>query len=175
MKRETTTIKRRRQPAPKVSDYRSAKLYSLMFVCLMLVGSASFFVARKHFSTVDYSMRNSMLRKQLEALESEKRRLLVVREVSLSPAEIKKAAKKLGVVDADADGAQLASDTKDTKPAFPADKNSRTVGGAQPAYVTKTAYVAATDGTPAAVSAKPGVLNRGKKDKVQLASIVAYR
>ena len=41
-------------------------------------------------------MKNSKLRKQLEDLESENRRLLLAREVSLSPAEITRTARNLG-------------------------------------------------------------------------------
>jgi hypothetical protein len=49
---------------------------------------------------MDYGMKNSRLRRQIDDLEAEKRRLLVAREVSLSPAELKRAAKKAGLAEA---------------------------------------------------------------------------
>ena len=61
-------------------------------------------------------MKNSRLRKQVDELEAEKRRLLLAREVSLSPAEIKKAAKRSGMIDsaaAESEVAQVASVTKE--------------------------------------------------------------
>ncbi|MCC6327574.1 MAG: hypothetical protein IT174_03595 [Acidobacteria bacterium] len=44
-------------------------------------------------------MKNSKLRKQLEDLETEQRRLVLAREVALSPKEITKTARDLGFVD----------------------------------------------------------------------------
>ncbi|MEP6848208.1 MAG: hypothetical protein ABI999_05080 [Acidobacteriota bacterium] len=44
---------------------------------------------------MDYGIRNSRLRKQLDEMEAEKRRLLLSREISLSPAELMKAARKI--------------------------------------------------------------------------------
>jgi AmiR/NasT family two-component response regulator len=55
-----------------------------------------FFAAQQHFSSIDYGIKNSRLRKQIDELEAEKRRLLLAKEVSLSPSEIKKAARKMG-------------------------------------------------------------------------------
>ena len=71
--------------------------------CLMTVLCGSFlivgffFAARQHFSSIDYGIKNSKLRKQIDELEAEKRRLILQKEIALSPAEIKKAAKKIGL------------------------------------------------------------------------------
>ena len=46
---------------------------------------------------MDYGIRNSRLRKQIDDLRAEKQRLLYTKEVSLSPNEIKKAARKTGL------------------------------------------------------------------------------
>ncbi len=73
------------------------KLYMLMSLCSLIVVSGSFFAARQHFSSWDYSIRNSRLRKQIDDLETEKRRLLLAREVALSPNEIKRVAKKMNI------------------------------------------------------------------------------
>jgi hypothetical protein len=58
-----------------------------------------FFAARQHFSTIDYGIKNSRLRRQLDELQSERRRLVLAREVSLTPGEIRKAARRVGYVD----------------------------------------------------------------------------
>jgi hypothetical protein len=75
-----------------------------------------FFAGRQHFSSMDYGMKNSRLRKQVDELQAEKRRLMLAREVSLSPAEIKKAAMRAGLAaPAGIEGmtAQVASATKE--------------------------------------------------------------
>lgn len=157
MKKETTTIRRRtnRNPTPAPVKTGRFKLYSLMFVCLLVVVSGVFFAGRQHFSSIDYSMRNSKLRKQLEDLESEKRRLLLAREVSLSPFEIKKAAQKLGVDDGSAAAPQLASASKSVKPAAPQLASAKSNGESQTALIVRTSYVAST-ATPAATgTARP--------------------
>ena len=84
------------RPAPKTAASRW-KLYILMSLCALIVVSGSFFAARQHFSSWDYSIRNSRLRKQIDDLETEKRRLLLAREVALSPNEIKRVAKKMNI------------------------------------------------------------------------------
>ena len=87
-----------------------------MIVCGLLMVAGFFFAGRQHFSSMDYGMKNSRLRKQIDELEAEKRRLLLAREISLSPAEIKKAAKKVGLSDsaeAQPDVAQIATPAKE--------------------------------------------------------------
>jgi hypothetical protein len=68
-------------------------------VCGVFLVGGFFVAARAHFSSIDFGIKNSTLKKQLEDLESEKRRLQWLRETALSPAEIKKAAKKLGLTE----------------------------------------------------------------------------
>lgn len=59
--------------------------------------AAGFFLAaRQHFLSMELGIKNSNLRKQLEDLETEKRRLLLTREVAYSPAEVRRAAIKIG-------------------------------------------------------------------------------
>jgi hypothetical protein len=45
---------------------------------------------------MEFGLQNSKLRRQVDQLESEKRRLLVSREISMSPGELRKAAKRAG-------------------------------------------------------------------------------
>lgn len=96
------------------------KLYFLMFASLVILVSGFFLAARQHFSSIDYGIRNSRLRKQLDDLEAEKRRLMVSREIALSPSEIKKAAKKYGMTSEVTEVAALVTGTKDIKQSGPA-------------------------------------------------------
>ena len=119
------------------------KLFLLMFGCLVILVSGFFLAARQHFSSIDYGIRNSRLRKQLDDLEAEKRRLMVSREIALSPAEIKKAAKKYGMTDDIAEVASLVVGTKDIKQTGPATVQlvRPTVSSAPTAPVLPAAFV----------------------------------
>jgi hypothetical protein len=83
-------VKRQRDPLPW-------RYCLLTLVCGLILVGGFFFAARQHFSAIDYSIKNSKLRQQKGDLQSEQRRLYLNREISLSPAEVKKAAKKLGM------------------------------------------------------------------------------
>ena len=78
---------------------RRFSTYLLMFVCIAMLATGFFLAARQHFSSMDFGMKNSRLRKQVDQLEAEKRRLMLAKEISLSPTEIKKAAKKAGMLE----------------------------------------------------------------------------
>lgn len=108
-----------RTPQKRATQQRSEpkrwRTYSLMIVCGLLMVAGFFFAGRQHFSSMDYGMKNSRLRRQIDDLQAEKRRLLLAREISLSPGEIKKAAKKVGFsdsVEAQPEIAQIATSTK---------------------------------------------------------------
>jgi len=97
------------------SGSMSLRAYSLVFVCILMLVSGFFLAARQHFSSMDFGMKNSRLRRQVDELEAEKRRLLLAREISLSPAEIKKAAKKTGLIDPANDSGEIAQVVSTTK------------------------------------------------------------
>lgn len=95
--------------------------YSLLGVlCASILIVGFFFAARQHFASIDYGIKNSRLRKQLDELQAEKRRLLLAKEVSLSPAQIQKAAQRLGLNFNDDGGAEpaiaVSAKTKTTLP-----------------------------------------------------------
>jgi len=69
----------------------------LTMVCGLILVLGFFAAARQHFSSIDYGIQNAKLRKELDSLKSQKRRLKLTREVSLSPGEIKKAAMQYGL------------------------------------------------------------------------------
>ncbi len=89
------------------------KAIALMLTCLMILLSGLFWAGWQHFTSIDVSIKNSKLRKQLDDLEIEKRRLIVAREVSLSPAEIRKSAKKLAISDPASETPSLPVGSKD--------------------------------------------------------------
>jgi hypothetical protein len=68
----------------------------LVIVCACVVAVGFFFAARQHFTSMDYGLKNSKLRDQLQNLETEKRRLLLSREVASSPMAIRKASRGIG-------------------------------------------------------------------------------
>ena len=89
-----TRTKLERKPA----GFTMPLKYSLLTVlCGSILVVGFFFAARQHFASIDYGIKNSKLRKQLDELRAEKRRLLLAKEVSLSPAQIQKAAQRLGL------------------------------------------------------------------------------
>ncbi len=82
-------VKRQRDPLPW-------RYCFLTLVCGLILVGGFFYAARQHFSAIDYGIKNAKLRQQKEDLQSEQRRLQLNREISQSPNEIKKAAKKIG-------------------------------------------------------------------------------
>ncbi|MBS1792945.1 MAG: hypothetical protein JSS81_03780 [Acidobacteria bacterium] len=96
----------------------------LTLVCGVFLVGGFFLAARAHFSSIDFGIKNSGLKKQIDDLESEKRRLLLLKEIALSPAELKKAAKKLGLTEITASSFETVR-SDDAKPdASPNAKNA---------------------------------------------------
>ena len=79
----------------------------LTLICGLFLVVGFFGAARQHFSSIDFGIKNSKLRKQIEELEAEQRRLLLTKEVVLSPGEIKKAAKKIGFTEMSASNIEV--------------------------------------------------------------------
>ena len=107
---------------------------------------------------MDFGMKNSRLRKQIDELESEKRRLLLAREVSMSPAEIKKAAKRAGLFGEEADEKVVAQVVSTTQ-----EKAAPNVSAPSNPLITKTVAVAPAPKAVAATfqkSVKPAVAEK---------------
>jgi hypothetical protein len=101
-----TNENRTTTPASAVTtDWRTI---AVVIICGVALAAGFFFAARQHFLSMDMGFKNSKLRKQLEDLESEKRRLLLAREVSLSPIELKKAARVVASTDVRVNAQQAA-------------------------------------------------------------------
>lgn len=155
MKKRNDRTPARARARQEKKPARTRGIYPLMLVCGLLLVSGFFFAGRQHFSSMDYGMKNSRLRKQIDELEAEKRRLLLTREISLSPAEIKKAAKKNGLVDPTTpveEIAQVASAAKENVAATPQ--------SIQKPLVVKTAAVSAVASTFPAAYPKPEKIAR---------------
>jgi len=75
----------------------STLLYILLTIaCAAFLATGFFFAARQHFAAMDLGMKNSKLRKQIEEMETQKRQLVLAREVVRSPAEVKRIASNKG-------------------------------------------------------------------------------
>lgn len=96
MRKKRPARQRRTRPVAAPREPMQWRYSVLTALCGAILLAGFFFAARQHFASMDYGIKNSTLRKQIEELESEKRRLLLAREVSVSPAELKKAARKVG-------------------------------------------------------------------------------
>lgn len=141
----------KKKNARQIADTANrVKTYSLIVMCMLLFVAGLFFAGRQHFSSMDYGMKNSRLRKQVDELESERRRLLLARETSISPAEIKKAAKRIGLFGEEtrdqvvAEVARAANQKAEPKTSTPANP-----------LITKTAAVAAAPRVETASLQKP--------------------
>lgn len=132
-------------------------IYLVMLLFATLLVSGFFLAARQHFASVDYGMKNSRLRKQIGDLEAEKRRLILAREVSLSPAEIKRVAKKAGLADA----AEIAAEVAQI-PQMSSGKAIPTSAASPKSMVVKTAAV-----SPAALVPRPSVAIYTKPEKLE--------
>jgi hypothetical protein len=93
----TTAMRARSKAAANPTRELSWTFMLLVIACACVVAAGFFFAARQHFISMDYGIKNSKLREQLQNLETEKRRLLLAREVALSPLAIRKAANALGI------------------------------------------------------------------------------
>lgn len=97
MKKRNLSKNSSREKIKRESDPIPWKFCLLTLVCGVVLVGGFFLAARSHFSSIDLSIKNSDLKKQLQGLEDEKRRLLLLKEKMMSLGEIKKNAKKIGL------------------------------------------------------------------------------
>ncbi len=124
-----------RKKTPKIRNQKNVKRegdpipwrYCLLtLVCGLLLVGGFFFAARQHFSSIDYGIKNSQLKKQKDELETVQRQLLIDKEFALSPVSIKKVAKEYGFTEVAASVESLYTNEKETKPKPKAEKVSQT-------------------------------------------------
>lgn len=89
-------VQRNRRSGAAINSAMPWRFFILMVLCAAVLASGFFYAARQHFSTMDLGLKNSKMRKQIEDLESERRRLILSKEVSLSPSEIARTAHSMG-------------------------------------------------------------------------------
>ncbi|KXK03353.1 MAG: hypothetical protein UZ17_ACD001001161 [Acidobacteria bacterium OLB17] len=140
----TTTIRRntKNKAGKKAGLGLHFRIYATMVLAGAIVVSGFFLAATQHFSFWDLSIKNSRLRDQIEELRAEKRRLLVAREVSLSPDEIKKAAERTSSLVAEPQAAVRSPLNPSTKAEVVAAKKEPSKAGADAVTtVVKTTFV----------------------------------
>ena len=96
----------------------------LTLVCGLFLVVGFFGAASQHFSSIDFGIKNSKLRKQVDELEAEKRRMLLTKEVVLSPGEIKKSAKKIGFTEMSASNIEVFRNQPEAQQKAPANKTA---------------------------------------------------
>lgn len=143
--------------------------WSYLFViaiCGCIIAAGFLLAARQHFVSMDLGMKNSKLRKQLEDLESENRRLMLAREVAISPIEITRTARNFGFVEITESpmAIPVVATQQSQKPDGPIAVKAMAIQDGRPdviaASVTKTTYQ-----RPAAAVSKPETAKKPVADK----------
>ena len=124
MKKRNLPKNTNREKVRREKDPIPWRYWLLTLVCGVFLVGGFFLAARSHFSSMDFGIKNSSLKKQIEDLESEKRRLLLLKEIALSPTEIKKAAKKLGLTEMTASSFQVVGQNTEKTEKLPVVKSS---------------------------------------------------
>lgn len=143
--RKTPRTPSRTTTASNQHSLSKAKSLAAAACCGLILLTGFFFAGHQHFSSMDYGIRNSRLRKQLDDLQAEKQRLLYTKEVALSPNEIKKAAKRSGLFDGRDAKAAITPELASARPK----KQQPTVG----AIDTKPAVIKTVSSAPVAPKA----------------------
>ncbi len=104
--RKITTTQNRKPKVRREREPVSWKYILLCSFCGLMLVVGFFGAARQHFASINYGIKNSKLKKEVEELKSEQVRIKLAREVALSPAEIKKSAKELGFTEKKASNIQ---------------------------------------------------------------------
>lgn len=111
-------------------------LYVLLTIaCAAFLATGFFFAARQHFAAMDLGMKNSMLRKQIEGMEGQKRQLVLAREMVRSPAEMKRIAANKGFRQRDSGMMAIAASTTSSQASALVERTSivkPTVDGPKP-------------------------------------------
>ncbi len=119
MKKRNTPIEKRGKSG---TDSIPLKYCVLTLICGTLLVVGLFWAARQHFSAMDFGIRNAKLKQQKESLEADLRRLNLAKEIALSPGEIKKVAKKIGLQNLMFQSSEVVAPTPKTEKATTAEK-----------------------------------------------------
>lgn len=155
----------------------------LVILCAAVVAAGFFFAARQHFTSMEYGLKNSKLREQVQNLEAEKRRLLLAREVAISPVAIRKAARGLGLTQAGDEPAIVAAAAKPASPKV----ESEVATNAKPETVqpkssnqtviktTMTAPVARPNPSTGETRMRVADTSKERKEKTEVAALLKLR
>jgi hypothetical protein len=175
----TAAIRARSKPAALPARELSWSFILLVIVCACVVAAGFFFAARQHFTSMDYSIKNSKLRDQLQNLETEKRRLLLAREVALSPLAIRKAANSLGLRQASDFAAVQASQKESIVKAETGASTLVKISAAKSSAnngVVKTVMTNPLQSKPAGeVRSRIAESGKEKKDKTEVAALLKFK
>ncbi len=151
----------------------------LVVVCGCVIAVGFFFAARQHFTSMDFSIKNSRLREQLQNLETEKRRLLLAREIASSPLYIRKAASAMGMREtAEVAAVQIAQSKTATKNTIAALESSKAVAAKSSDVnaLVRTVLTAPVQSKPNGESRSRIVEpSREKKEKTEVAALLKLR
>lgn len=126
MSRKKLSTSKNTQKVKREGDPIPWRYCLLTLICGLILVGGFFFAARQHFSSIDYGIKNSQLKKQKDELETAQRQLLLAKEYALSPASIKKVAKEFGFTEVAASVESLYTDTKKTTEKPKSEKKSDT-------------------------------------------------
>lgn len=128
------------RPLP-TQETAPAWVYVLVTIaCITFLAVGFFFAARQHFMAMDLSIKNSKLRRQVEDMEGENRRLVLAREIVRSPFEVKRIAARRGLRDADEVFAPVAVSAKQSNTVALVQKTSMSNTAARPEKPLKAFY-----------------------------------
>ena len=152
----------------------------LVVVCAGVVAAGFFFAARQHFTSIDYGIKNSKLREQLENLQAEKRRLQLAREVALSPIAVTKAARAIGMRSSSevAVPVQVATATKpETNQIIPVKQPERIESKPREAASIVTVAMKATEQDRDLGETRRRIVEspKARKDKTEVAAILKFK
>ena len=151
----------------------------LVVVCACVVAAGFFFAARQHFTAMDYSIKNSNLREQLQNLETEKRRLLLAREVALSPLSIRKAAATIGLREkTEMAAVQIAARKQDSTPNAQVVQTAKTVAAKStesPAVVRTVLAAPVQSNSTGETRSRVVESTKEKKEKTEVAALLKLR
>jgi hypothetical protein len=108
--------------------------------CISFLALGFFFAARQHFMAMDLSIKNSKLRRQVEDMEGENRRLVLAREIVRSPSEVRRIAARRGLRNADEVFAPVAVAAKPSRGAGLVQKTSMSAPASKPERPLKAFY-----------------------------------
>lgn len=78
-------------------DSRSLRRLLLLLVCGMVLAGGFLFAASLYFKAVRYGYQNEQLRRERDRLLEEQHRLILERETAVSPVNLERAARKIGM------------------------------------------------------------------------------